>query len=290
MNRRIYLSPPNTGVLEKERLNEVIDDGWVASSGPQLDLFERKLEERIDGKRVLGVNSGTSALHLALVLCNIGKGDEIVVGSFTFASCANVVMYQGAVPVFMDSETDSWNLNPNLLREYLSSQKKKPKAVIVTHLYGVPAKIEEIKKICDEHHLALIEDAAEALGSTYKNQQVGSFGSMGIISFNGNKIITTSGGGALIGDESQYGRGLFLATQANRLTFGYDHSEVGYNYRMSNVLAGIGLAQLDKLEKFVTRKRQIADYYQSALTTKVFDFPDEPQHTFCNRWLSTSFD
>lgn len=285
--KTIYLSPPNVGSEELKKLGQVMEGGWIAPVGPELQLFEEKLNSLTKEQKVLALNSGTSALHLALILSDISKGDDVVIGSFTFAACANVVRYQQATPIFMDSENETWNLDPVLLSEYLSNAKKLPKAVIVTHLYGVPAKIDDIKIICDNYDITLIEDAAEALGSTYKNQQAGSFGSKGIISFNGNKIITTSGGGALIGSETDYRRGLHLSTQANNSKFGYDHSEVGYNYRMSNLLAGVGLAQLEKLNQFISRKREIAKHYEAKLDSEVFEFPAEPENAFCNRWLTT---
>lgn len=286
-SKKIYLSPPNVGEMELKGLQDVLSGGWVAPVGPALNSFEESLSALAERKKVLAVNSGTSALHLALILAGVEKGDEVVIGSFTFAACGNVVKYQGAIPVFLDSEADTWNLDPNLLDEYLSSASKTPKAVIVTHLYGVPAKVEELVSVCDKYGVTLIEDAAEAFGSTYKNQQIGSFGSRGIFSFNGSKIITTSAGGALIGDEMDYKRGLHLATQANIGVFGYDHVEVGYNYRMSNILAGLGLAQLTQLNKFIRRKRDIAAFYETELDPEIFEFPPEPEHTFCNRWLTT---
>ncbi len=285
-DKRIYLSAPNVGQREKVLLSEAVDSGWIAPVGPQLDRFEQELKRRFENRRVLAVNSGTSALHLALVLSEVGRKDDVVVGTFTFAACANVVLYQGATPVFIDSEKETWNLDPQLLREYLRTNDRKPRAVIVTHLYGVPAKIEEIKRICEEYEVILIEDAAEAIGSTVNEKQVGSFGEYGVISFNGNKLVTTSGGGALITSEQHYERGLHLATQANIGAMGYDHQEVGYNFRLSNLLAGVGLAQLEKMEVLVKRKREIFDFYKSKLES-TFQFPEEPEGCVCNRWLTT---
>ncbi len=285
-DQKIYLSPPNVGSEEKKELNKVIDDGWIAPVGPHLDSFEKELEKRFNRKRVLAVNSGTSALHLALILAEVGAGDEVIVGTFTFAACANVILYERASPVFMDSESERWNLNPDLLHEYLSKNKK-PKAIIVTHLYGIPPRIDRIKELCDEYEIILIEDAAEALGSTYKHTPLGSFGSFGILSFNGNKIITTGGGGALITTNRYYDRGLYLATQANKGKYDYAHTEVGYNYRLSNVLASVGLMQLGKLEAFVQSKRQIFDFYETHLRHDLFEFPAEKEDSFCNRWLTT---
>lgn len=282
----IHLSPPNVGAKELEELEEVIASGWIAPAGPRLSLFEKQLERLFEKKRVLALNSGTAALHLALIQAGVGSGDEVLVGSFTFTACVNVVRYQNATPVFIDSEPETWNLDPQLLEAYLAATKKMPKAVIVNHLYGVPAKIEEIGATCTKYGITLIEDAAEGLGSTYKQRPVGSFGARGVLSFNGNKIITTSGGGALIGNDQDHSRGLHLATQANSGTFDYEHLEVGYNYRMSNVLAGLGVAQLAQLDTFVAKKRQIYQSYQSALSS-LFEFSEEPKNTFCNRWLTT---
>jgi pyridoxal phosphate-dependent aminotransferase EpsN len=285
-NSRIYLSPPNVGNEEEEELLKVIKGGWISSVGSAIDDFEQNLELIFSNQRVLALNSGTSALHLSLVLSGVGRGDDVIVGSFTFASCANVVLYQGATPVFMDSEAATWNLDPDLLKEYLKKTNKLPKALILTHLYGVPARIVEIKRICDEYNVILIEDAAEALGSSLDGKPLGSFGDYGIVSFNGNKIVTTSGGGALIVNEDKYKRGLHLATQANSGQSDYLHYEVGFNYRISNVLAALGLAQLKKLDEFVSRKRFIFDYYRDNLS-KWFEFPIEKESEFNNRWLTT---
>lgn len=285
-NSRIYLSPPNVGTQESEMLFDVMKDGWISSVGPSLDLFEADLEKIYAAKKVLALNSGTSALHLALVLSGVGRADTVLVSTFTFAASVNVILYQGATPVFIDSEKETWNLDPGLLLEYLQRTQQKPKALIVTHLYGVPAQIEVIKRICKEYEIILIEDAAEAVGSSFNGKPLGSFGDLGILSFNGNKIITTSGGGALITNGEGYKKGLHLATQANSGKSDYYHSEVGYNYRMSNVLAGMGVVQLQRLEEFVSKKRAIFDYYKDHLSAW-FDFPVEPDSTFCNRWLTT---
>jgi dTDP-4-amino-4,6-dideoxygalactose transaminase len=288
MNRdRIYLAPPNVELEEIQEVTSVFESGWIAPLGPHVDLFEKQLENHFQNRRVLTLNSGSSALHLALILAGVSVNDEVVIGSFTFASCANAVLYQRGVPVFMDSENVSWNLDPDLLEGYLSTCEQKPKAVIVTHLYGVPARIKELRDICNNYHIILIEDAAEAMGSTFMDQQTGSFGEYGVVSFNGNKIITTGGGGALITDEENYERGLHLASQANNDRFGYDHDELGYNYRMSNVLAGIGVAQCSKLDAFISKKREIYDNYQSNLSSDLFSFLPEPEGCYCNRWLST---
>ncbi len=285
-DQRIYLSPPNAGAEEKEMLNRVLESGWLAPAGTYLDVFEEELGKIYPEKKVLALNSGTSALHLALILSGIAENDQVIVSSFNFVAAANAVRYERAIPVFLDSEPDTWNMDPDLLAEYLENHAR-PKAVIVTHLYGVPAKIRQLKDVCDLYGVALIEDAAEALGSTYEGVALGSFGNYGILSFNGNKIITTGGGGGLIVPEKDYQRALHLATQANKGTFGYDHDEVGFNYRMSNVLAGIGVGQLRKLNAFVDKKRALFEYYKTNLISDAFEFPPEPVRSVCNRWLST---
>ncbi|WP_436517041.1 DegT/DnrJ/EryC1/StrS family aminotransferase [Ekhidna sp. To15] len=282
----IYLSPPNITKTELTQVRKVMDSGWLAPVGPAIDEFEEKLQDKFQGKRVLSLNSGTSALHLALILAGVEDGDEVLVSSFTFAACANVVLYERAIPVFIDSDNRSWNLDPEILEKYLSTARKLPKALIITHLYGMPADIQRIVSIAHEYGVKVIEDAAESLGSAYEGKSVGDFGDFGILSFNGNKIITTSGGGALICNQKEWERGKHLATQANSGVFGYDHQEAGYNYRMSNILAGIGLAQLPKLESFIDKKRAIYQRYQDQLS-QYFDFLNEPDGSFSNRWLTT---
>ena len=284
--KRIYLSPPNVGEFERSEVAEVLNSGWVAPAGEAIGDFERSLEAHFPDKKVLALNSGTSALHLALILAGVEDGDQVVVSSFTFAACANVILYERAVPIFMDSESKTWNLDPELLQDYLANTDILPKAIIVTHLYGMPAQIERIVSIATKYKVAVIEDAAEAVGTQVNGQQVGGFGDYGILSFNGNKIITTSAGGALVCNDEDRTRGLHLATQANSGNFGYDHKEAGYNYRMSNVLAGIGVGQLRRLQEFVEKKRSIFEKYMNALSDD-FVFLEEPENHFSNRWLST---
>lgn len=281
----IHLSPPNVDSQDIEAVRVALESGWVAPVGPSLDAFEKALESYFPTKRVLSLNSGTSALHLSLALLGISDGDHVVVSSLTFAACANVILYERAIPVFMDSEENTWNLDPICLSEYLNKCIVKPKAIIVTHLYGVPANMNAIMKIAQEHQIPVVEDAAESLGSTYRSKHVGGFGDYGVLSFNGNKIITTSGGGALILDHEGYDRGLHLATQANSGHDSYHHEEAGFNYRMSNVLGGLGLSQLSKLADYVDRKREIFDMYQQSLSG-YFTFNAEEEETFCNRWLT----
>lgn len=285
-NQRIYLSPPNVGEEEQKKVQQTLASGWVAPTGPSIDEFEENLARRYESREVVALNSGTSALHLALIMSGVEHGDHVLVSSFTFAACANVVRYQGAIPVFIDSENDTWNLDPEILFNYLTNCDQLPKAIIVTHLFGMPARTDEIIKIAKAHNVTVIEDAAEALGAKINEKDIGQIGDYGILSFNGNKIITTSGGGALICAREEKSRAIHLATQANSGKLEYDHHEVGYNYRMSNVLAGLGIAQLKRLESFVAKKRQIFDWYRSELNDH-FDFLEEPTDFFSSRWLTT---
>lgn len=285
MSDRIFLSKPNVDNEESLMMTQVMESGWIAPVGPHLDLFENELEKLYEHKRVLCLNSGTSSLHLALKLAGVTKGDDVIVSTFTFIASANVVMYEGARPVLIDSEEDTWNMDPALLSQYLAKVKKKPKAIIVTHLYGNAAKIQAIIDIASEYSIPIIEDAAEALGTRYAGKSVGQFGQFGILSFNGNKIITTSGGGALITDEAGYKQGLHISTQANLGKQEYHHEELGYNYRLSNLLAGMGIVQLRKLEAFIRTKRSINDRYQETLSEYI-SFPKEEEHTESNKWLT----
>lgn len=286
-NQRIYLSPPNVSDAELHEIEKVISSGWVAPVGDAIDKFESELAVHFSGKSVLAVNSGTSALHLAIILAGIEDGDEVLVSSFTFAACANVILYERAIPIFIDSENESWNLDPDLLESYLESVSNLPKAIIVTHLFGMPADIIRIVDIAKRYGIKVIEDAAEALGSCVNGQQVGGLGDYGILSFNGNKIITTSAGGALICEKEDWEKGKYLSSQANSESFGYNHKEAGYNYRLSNVLAGIGVAQLPKLKDFVNKKRSIFDRYETELDSH-FTFLHEHEGYFSNRWLTTA--
>lgn len=287
VNKRIYLSPPNIGNPEKEAIIRALESGWVAPHGPSLASFESKLSEFHYPKKALLTNTGTAALHLALKLAGVQMGDFIAVSSFTFAASVNAVLYEKAVPIFIDSETDSWNIDSEVFENYLKNSLKKPKFLIVTHLYGVPAQLDQLKKVCQENGVILIEDAAEALGASFDEKPVGTFGDYAVLSFNGNKIITTSGGGALLCNEEKYYQAKHLATQANTAKYDYEHDEVGYNYRMSNLLAALGEAQMQQLANFVEKKRAIFDYYKDNLSD-IMNFPEEPKNTFCNRWLTTA--
>lgn len=280
------------GGKEVQFVLEAFETNWISPVGPHLTAFEKSLADycRTDDSAALA--SGTAAIHLALVMLGIQPGDEVLCSTFTFSASCNPIAYLGATPVFVDSETDTWNMDPDLLRHAILDRikkGKKPKAIIVVHLYGVPAKLEQIMSIATEFDIPLIEDAAEALGSTYEGQQVGTFGLMGIFSFNGNKIITTSGGGALVAkDRAFLEKARFLATQARDVAPHYEHSTIGYNYRLSNVSAGIGRGQLKVLDEWVKKRRSNFDYYRSAIghLPGIF-FPHEPAKSYCNRWLTT---
>lgn len=285
--KRIYLSSPTMHGKEQEFVKEAFDTNWVAPLGPNVDGFEKEMAQYAGIAHAAALSSGTAAIHLALRLLGIGKGDVVFVPSLTFSATCNPVVYENAAPVFIDSERDTWNMSPEAL-ERAYEKYPDPKAVIVVHLYGTPAKLDEIMAICERHGTVLIEDAAESLGSTYKGKHTGTFGKMGIYSFNGNKIITTSGGGMLVSeDEALIGRARFLATQARDPARYYQHSQIGYNYRMSNVVAGIGRGQLLSLEEHKRRKKEIYAQYKEA-------FADLPQITMnplnvdgdANCWLS----
>lgn len=262
--KRIYLSCPTMHKEEQEFIKEAFDTNWVAPLGPNVDAFEKEIAAYTGAGHAAALSAGTAAIHLALRCLGIGKGDIVFSPSLTFSATCNPIVYEGAVPVFIDSETDTWNMSPGALRKAF---KKYPdaKAVIMVHLYGTPAKIKEIMEICEEHQVPLIEDAAESLGSTYQGKHTGTFGKTGIYSFNGNKIITTSGGGMLVSDEEEITKkATFLATQARDPARHYQHSQIGYNYRMSNITAGIGRGQLLHLEEHKALKKQIYRQYQEA--------------------------
>jgi len=269
MSERIYLSPPDMSAAEREALLAAFDSNWIAPLGPEVDAFERDLAARVGVQDAAALNSGTAALHLALVLLEVGPGDEVWTATLTFASTANAIRYVGATPVFIDSERESWNMDPALLREALGEASTRgglPKAVIVVDLYGQCADYDPILGACQEYGVPVIEDAAEALGATYGGKPAGSFGTMSVLSFNGNKIMTTSGGGALVSDETALvQRARHLASQARQPVPHYEHEEVGYNYRLSNLLAAVGRAQLARLDRFIERRREINRTYRAAL-------------------------
>ena len=293
MKNKIWLSSPHMGGEEKRFVNEAFDTNWVAPLGPNVDNFEKELALYTKTSNCAALSSGTAAIHLALIILGIKGGDEVICQSFTFSASANPIVYQGATPLFVDSENDTWNMDPQLLedaiKDRIKKKGKKPAAVIAVHLYGMPAKMDEILEVCNRYEIPIIEDAAEALGATYKNKALGSFGTFGILSFNGNKIITTSGGGALLSVNEEYiKKARFIATQARDNAPHYQHSQIGYNYRMSNVCAGIGRGQMKVLSERVEARRKNYQYYKNALAS--FDgisFLEEPDGHFSNRWLTT---
>lgn len=273
-------------------VKDAFEQNWIAPIGPHLDAFEDKLSKLSSNRHVAALSSGTSAIHLSLVVLGVSKDDIILCSSFTFAASANPIIYQGATPVFVDSEEDTWNMCPNKLEDAIKDcigKGKKPKAIILVHLYGMSSKMDEIMSVVKKYDIPLIEDAAEALGSTYNNQPLGTFGDFGIYSFNGNKIITTSGGGALISNNKKnIEKAKFLATQARDNAPHYEHSHIGYNYRMSNVLAAIGLGQLTVLPQRVEKRRENFAYYKEQLSSHArIVFLKEAENTYSNRWITT---
>lgn len=290
-NERIFLSPPHMSGNEKKYIDLAFEQNWIAPLGPNVDAFEQGLAEYVGTNGAAALSSGTAAIHLALQLLEVTNGDLVFCSSLTFAASANPIVYQGAEPVFIDSEPDTWNMSPLALEKAFEESKKNgklPKAVILVHLLGQSAKLDELMDICDKYNVPLIEDAAESLGATYKGKQTGSFGKFGIYSFNGNKIITTSGGGMLVSnDEEELQKARFLATQARDKAIHYQHSQIGYNYRMSNILAGVGRAQLEVLNERVKARREIFNRYIDALgNIPGITFMPELEQTVSNRWLT----
>jgi len=292
VNTKIWLSSPHMGNKEIEYVHEAFNTNWIAPLGPHVDGFERDVAAYTGAGHVAALSSGTAALHMALILLGVGKGDEVICQSMTFAASANPVMYQGATPIFVDSEEETWGMDPELLEEAIKdriARGKKPKAIIPVHLYGMPVKIDEIMTVAAAYDIPVVEDAAEALGSTFQDKACGTFGKLGVLSFNGNKIITTSGGGALVGnDEELIKKARFLATQAKDAAPHYQHSQIGYNYRMSNVCAGIGRGQMEVLNDRVAQRRANHDYYLNQLgDLPGITFVMEPEGYYSNRWLTT---
>ena len=291
-DNKIWLSPPHISENEKKYVDEAFEQNWIAPVGPHINKFEDELSKVSEGFDVAVLSSGTAAIHLALVLLGVKNDDYVLCSSFTFSASVNPIIYLGASPIFIDSEQDTWNMDPFLLEQAIVNQiniNKKPKAIILVHLYGYPSKIEEIISISKKYDIPLIEDAAEALGSKYKNQPLGTFGDIGIFSFNGNKIITTSSGGAILSKNKEFiKKAKFLATQAREDQPHYEHKEIGYNYRMSNVCAAIGLGQLEVLEKRVFKRRYIHDYYKKKLSKiDSIKFLKDIDGYYSNRWLTT---
>jgi len=289
--RRIYLSPPHMSPLERALLLEAFDSNWIAPLGPQVDALEKEFAALVGANEAVALSSGTAALHLALILLGVGPGDEVLTSTLTFAATANAITYVGATPAFIDSDRATWNMDPNLLAEELrlcARRKKLPKAVVVVDLYGQCADYGPIRAACARYDVPIVEDAAEALGATYDGQSAGTFGALGVFSFNGNKIITTGGGGMLVCDNKDLAqRARFLATQARDPAPHYQHSEIGYNYRMSNLLAAVGRGQLRVLEERVQQRRGNYAFYRQTLgdVPGIAFMPEHPRGR-STRWLT----
>jgi dTDP-4-amino-4,6-dideoxygalactose transaminase len=292
MNEKIWLSSPHMSGNEESYIKEAFDTNWIAPLGPNVTGFENDLQSYLNNDvHVAALASGTSALHLSLILLGVSYGDEVICQSKTFSASANPIVYQGATPIFVDSERDTWNMCPEQLEIAIIdriAKGKKPKAIIAVHLYGMPYKVEEVHQIAKEYGIPIIEDSAESLGSHYKGQNCGTFGDLSILSFNGNKIITTSGGGALVTRTSeQKQKAVFLATQARDNAPHYLHSHIGYNYRMSNIIAGIGRGQMTILDSHVSKRRANHEFYVNAFKhIDAISFLCEPEGYFSNRWLT----
>lgn len=291
---RIYLSLSQQSGFEIEYIEKALQSDWITSGGPNVNDFEIELENYF-GKdwSVTALNSGTSAIHLALIILGVKAGDEVICQSLTFSASANPILYQGATPVFVDSESETWNICPNYLEEAIKDRIKKgrkPKAIIAVHLYGMPYKVDEIHAIADRYEIPIIEDSAEALGSHYKGKKCGTFGTFGIFSFNGNKIITTSSGGALVSNSKELKeKAIFYATQSKDDAVYYKHSEIGYNYRMSNICAGIGLGQIKMLNKNISARRNNYTFYKNLFQSieQIELLENKNEDYFSNYWLTT---
>lgn len=289
MNQRLFLSPPHMSGHEQKHIASVFESNYIAPLGPMVERFEHAICDYTFAPHALALSSATAALHLALRVLGVGEGDIVLTSSFTFIGSVSPILYQNAIPYFIDSDTKSWNLDPQLLVQAIKNAPQKPKALIVTHLYGQCADLEAIVALCKEHNIYLIEDAAESLGATYKDRQSGTFGDFGVYSFNGNKILTTSGGGMLVSPHKELiDKARFYATQARDDAAHYEHTDYGYNYRMSNVLAAIGVAQMEVLDERIAKKRQIFEWYKQELGgVDEITFMPELTNTIGNRWLTT---
>jgi dTDP-4-amino-4,6-dideoxygalactose transaminase len=290
---KIWLSQPHMGGTEQTYVNEAFETNWIAPLGPNVNNFETDLEDYLNHDVFVGaLSSGTAALHLGLILLDVKAGDEVICQSMTFSASANPIAYLGATPVFIDSEMETWNMCPIALEEAIKdriSKGKKPKAIIPVHLYGMPAKMDEIRSIANQYEIPILEDSAEALGSSYKNQKCGTFGNISVLSFNGNKIITTSGGGAMVTHTKELkDKAVFLSTQARDNAPHYQHSEIGYNYRMSNICAGIGRGQMEVLDKHVNLRRANHQFYCDIFSkiTDVVLLTEPSSDFYSNHWLS----
>jgi len=292
-NEKIWLSSPHMGGGEQKYVQQAFDSNWVAPLGPNVSGFESDLEEFLGDGYVAALSSGTAAIHLGLVLLGVSQGDEVICQSFTFSASANPITYQGASPVFVDSEPDTWNMSPEALEQAIIdriAKGKKPKAIIAVHLYGMPFKADEINAVAKKYGIPVLEDSAEALGSTYKGKNCGTLCHIGILSFNGNKIITTSGGGALVTKSiEEKNKAVFLATQARDNAPHYQHSHIGYNYRLSNISAGIGRGQMEVLDKHIAARRKVNAFYKELLAdiAGVTVFSEPGNDFFSNHWLTS---
>lgn len=289
--KRIYLSPPHIGTHELELVREAFQSNFIAPLGPMVDKFEEDFCQTVGSRYSVAVSSGTSALHLALMLSGIVPGDEVITSTLTFIASASPICYQNATPIFVDSERASWNMDPELLADALAARAKKgklPKAVVLVHLYGQSANLGPILEVCNRYDVALIEDAAEALGATYNEKSTGTFGRFGIFSFNGNKIITTSNGGMIVGEDKELiDKARFLAKHAQEPMPHYEHAEIGYNYRLSNILAAIGIGQLKNLDQRIEQKRTVFSFYKNLLgNTPGIEFMPEAAYGRSTRWLT----
>ncbi len=291
-SKRIWLSSPHMGGMEQSYVKQAFDTNWVAPLGPNVDGFEKDIENFLGSNNfVAALNSGTAALHLGLKLLGVSRGDEVICQSMTFAASANPIVYLGAKPIFVDSEMQTWNICPEQLELAIKDRivkGKKPKAIIAVHLYGMPYNVDAIHKIASEYKIPVLEDSAESLGSSYNGVKCGTFGDIAILSFNGNKIITTSGGGALIAKTAEHKeKAIFLATQARDNAPHYEHTEIGHNYRMSNIIAGIGRGQMQVLEEHVNNRRDNFNFYKNNLSSSAeIKFLEEPTGFHSNRWLT----
>lgn len=293
--KRIFLCLAHMSGQEMKFIQEAFDTNWVVPLGPNVNGFEKDLESFMgQQKRIVALSSGTAAVHLALIACGVKAGDEVIVQTFTFCASSHPITYLGAKPVFVDSESDTWNMSPELLekaiKDRIAKTGRKPKAIVPVYLYGMPAKIDEILSVAERYDIPVVEDAAEGFGSRYDRQMVGTFGRYGVLSFNGNKMITTSGGGALVCPDSEsYNRVMYFATQARESYPYYQHTEIGYNYRMSNICAGIGRGQMTVIDEHIRHHQHIAQLYREAFKdVEGIDFHDNPdERTDSNFWLNT---
>ena len=289
---KIWLSSPHMGGTEQDYVKEAFDTNWIAPLGPNVTGFEREIQSYLgQASHVAVLSSGTASLHLGLQLLGVGKGDEVLCQSFTFSASANPIVYLGATPIFIDSERETWNISPELLEAAIEGRIKQgniPKAIVAVHLYGMPYKVREVHEIAAKYNIPILEDSAEALGSTYNDNKCGTFGDISVLSFNGNKIITTSGGGAMVSKNKEYiEKAIHLATQARDNAVHYQHSDIGYNYRMSNILAGIGRGQMEVLDDRVEARRSNHRFYRDHLNAiPEIEFLKEPDGYFSNRWLT----